>query len=133
MVGLIQKKYGESCRLRSPITKEQYAKAKKLLPDELVDILRISNGIDETMVNPHTGEIEVIDRIIYSFAEMKGQTNCYRSEYGGEGFVFAGDGAGGFFVLKPDGRIFLYEYHDLNEEPYAESLAAFFGSGEQSV
>lgn len=29
LVGLIHKKYCDSCRLRSPLTKGQYAKAKK--------------------------------------------------------------------------------------------------------
>ncbi|MBP3326019.1 MAG: hypothetical protein J6L77_06345 [Coprococcus sp.] len=35
MVNLIQQKYGEACQLRSPLTKKQYNKAHKFLPDEL--------------------------------------------------------------------------------------------------
>ncbi|MDE6665460.1 MAG: hypothetical protein K2K14_04625, partial [Ruminococcus sp.] len=78
------------------------------------------------ITNPNTRKIEVIDRIIYSLAEIKSQTNCYLDEYGGEGVVFAGNGAGGFFVLKPDGKIYIYEYYDLSEEYYAESLSDYF-------
>ncbi len=128
LVNLIQQKYGESCQLRSPLTKKQCDKAKKFLPDELFEVLKISNGIDEVMINPNTNKVEVIDRIIYSLAEMKTETNCYLGEYGSEGVVFAGNGAGGFFVLKPDGRVFLYEYYDLGEEYYADSLWEYFNN-----
>ncbi len=128
LVNLIQQKYGESCQLRSPLTKKQCDKAKKFLPDELFEVLKISNGIDEVMINPNTNKVEVIDRIIYSLAEMKTETNCYLGEYGSEEVVFAGNGAGGFFVLKPDGRVFLYEYYDLGEEFYADSLWEYFNN-----
>ncbi len=128
IVNLIQQKYGDSCQLRSPLTKKQYDKARKFLPNELFEILKISNGINEVMVNPNNGKVEVIDRIVYSLAEMKKQTDCYLSEYGSEGVVFAGNGAGGFFVLKPDGRIFLYEYYDLGEEFYADSMWEYFNN-----
>ncbi|MDE6833092.1 MAG: hypothetical protein K2J39_02420 [Ruminococcus sp.] len=126
IINLIQKKYGDSCQLRSPLNKRQYNKAKNILPHELLEILKISNGINEIMINPNTMKIEVIDRIIYSLAEVKSQTNCYSDEYGGEGVVFAGNGAGGFFILKPNGKIYIYEYFDLCEEYYAESLSDYF-------
>ena len=85
-----------------------------------------NNGIDEIMINPNNGKTEVIDSIIYSLAEIKAQTNSYLGEIGTDGFVFAGDGAGNFFVLKSDGRIFLYEYYDFSETFYANSLWEFF-------
>lgn len=78
------------------------------------------------MPNPNTGNNMVIDRIIYSLAEIESQTNCYLEEYGNEGVIFAGNGAGGFFILKPNGKIFLYEYFDLDEEYYADNLTDYF-------
>lgn len=126
IIELIEQKYGNTCRLRSPLTKNQCEKAKKYLPRELFNILRVSNGIDEIMINPNNGKTEVIDSIIYSLAEIKEQTNSYLGEIGTDGFVFAGDGAGNFFVLKSDGRIFLYEYYDFSETFYANSLCEFF-------
>lgn len=126
IVKLIQQKYGESCQLRSPLTKRQYQKAHKFLPAELLDILKISNGINEVMINPNTGKTEVIDRIVYTLAEIKSQTDCYSGEIGTEGVVFAGNGAGGYFILKPDGKIYVYEYYDWGEEIYAESLWDYF-------
>ncbi|MDE5556683.1 MAG: hypothetical protein K2J32_03145 [Ruminococcus sp.] len=78
------------------------------------------------MTNPDTMKIEVIDRIIYSLDEIKSQTNCYSNEYGSDGVVFAGNGAGGFFILKPNGKIYIYEYFDLCEEYYADSLSDYF-------
>ena len=92
----------------------------------MFNILRVSNGIDEIMINPNNGKTEVIDSIIYSLAEIKEQTNSYLGEIGTDGFVFAGDGAGNFFVLKSDGRIFLYEYYDFSETFYANSLLEYF-------
>ena len=126
IIELIEQKYGDTCRFRSPLTKRQVEKAKKYLPRELFNILKVSNGIDEIMINPNNGKTEVIDSIIYSLAEIKEQTNSYLGEIGTDGFVFAGDGAGNFFVLKSDGRIFLYEYYDFSETFYANSLWEFF-------
>ena len=126
IIELIQQKYGDTCRLRSPLTKNQYEKAKKYLPRELFNILQVSNGIDEIIINPNNGKTEVIDSIIYSLAEIKAQTNSYLDEIGTDGFVFAGDGAGNFFVLKSDGRIFLYEYYGFSETFYANSLWEYF-------
>lgn len=126
IINLIQQKYGASCQLRSPLNKRQYNKAKNILPHELLEILKVSNGINEIMTNPDTKKIKVTGWIIYSLAEIKSQTNYYSDEYGGEGVVFAGNGAGSFFVLKPDGKIYIYEYFDLNEEYYAESLSDYF-------
>ncbi len=126
IINLIQQKYGASCQLRSPLNKRQYDTAKKILPHELLEILKVSNGINEIITNPDTMKIEVIDKIIYSLDEIKSQTSHYSDEYGGEGVVFAGNGAGGFFILKPDGKIYIYEYYDLSEEYYAESLSDYF-------
>ncbi len=103
IIKLIQQIYGDSCQLRSPLNKRQYEKARKILPVELLEILKISNGINETMPNPNTGNNMVIDRIIYSLAEIESQTNCYLEEYGNEGVIFAGNGGEGFFILKSFG------------------------------
>jgi len=126
IINLIKQKYGDSCQLRSPLNKRQYNIAKKILPDELLEILNVSNGINEIMTNPNIKKIEVIDRIIFSLAEIKSQTDCYLNEYGSKDIIFAGNGAGGFFVLKPDGKIYIYEYFDLGEEYYADSLSDYF-------
>ena len=126
IIELIEQKYGDTCRLRSPLTKNQCEKAKKFLPGELFDILKVSNGIDEIMINLDNGKTEVIDSIINSLAEIKKQTNSYLGEIGTDGFVFAGDGAGKFFVLKSDGKVSLYEYYDFSETFYANSLWEYF-------
>lgn len=123
----ILENYGDSCQLCSPLSKKQYSTAKKFIPTELLEILKISNGINEVMINPNNNKIEVIGRIIYSLSEMKSQTASYLSEYGGFGVVFADNGAGGFFILKPDRKIYIYEYYDLGEEYYADSLYNYFG------
>ena len=124
IIELIQEKYGDTCRLHSPLTKSQYSKAKKYLPKELLDILKVSNGIDEIEII--NAKAEVIKSIVYSLAQIKEQTNAFLSECGNDGFVFSEDGTGDFYVLKTNGAIFVYKYFYLKEELYAESLANYF-------
>lgn len=126
IIDLIKSKYGENCRLRSPLTKSQYQNAKKILPKELCDILKVSNGIEEIMTNPNTNKKIVINHIIYTFSEIKTYTDCYSYEDNIEGFVFADNGIGNVYVLKPDGSITLYEESYQSEIPEAESLWDFF-------
>ena len=126
MIELIMKKYGDTCILHSPLTKSQYSKAKKYLPKELLDILKVSNGIDEIEII--NGKAEAIKPIIYSLAHIKEQTNAFLSECGNDGFVFAENGTGDFYVLKTNGAIYVYKYFDLKEELYAESLADYFSN-----
>lgn len=125
-IELIQEKYGDTCRLHSPLTKTQYRKANKYLPKELLDILKVSNGIDEIEII--NGKAEAIKPIIYSLAHIKEQTNAFLSECGNDGFVFSENGTGDFYVLKTNGAIFVYKYLYLKEEFYVESLADYFSS-----
>ena len=124
IIELIKEKYGDTCRMHSPLTKSQYSKAKKYLPKELLDILKVSNGIDEIEII--NGKAEEIKPIIYSLAHIKEQTNAFLSECGNDGFVFSENGTGDFYVLKTNGAIFVYKYFYLKEELYAESLANYF-------
>lgn len=126
IIELIKEKYGDTCRMHSPLTKSQYSKAKKYLPKELLDILKVSNGIDEIEII--NGKAEEIKPIIYSLAHIKEQTNAFLSECGNDGFVFAENGTGDFYVLKTNGAIYVYKYFDLKEELYAESLADYFSN-----
>ena len=126
IIELIKEKYGDTCRMHSPLTKSQYSKAKKYLPKELLDILKVSNGIDEIEII--NAKAEVIKPIVYSLAQIKEQTNAFLSECGNDGFVFAEDGTGDFFVLKNNGAIYVYKYFDFKEELYAESLADYFSN-----
>lgn len=128
IIKFIQQRYGDSCQLCSPLDNKQYNEARKILPVELLEILEISNGINELMTLPDTndGKPFIIGRILYSFDEIKSETYNYLDEYGGEGVVFAGNGAGGIFILKPDGTINIVEYFDEGEEFYAKSLSDYF-------
>ena len=126
IIELIKEKYGDTCRMHSPLTKSQYSKAKKYLPKELLDILKVSNGIDEIEII--NAKAEVIKPIVYSLAQIKEQTNAFLSECGNDGFVFAENGTGDFYVLKTNGAIYVYKYFDLKEDLYAESLADYFSN-----
>ena len=94
IIELIKEKYGDTCRMHSPLTKSQYSKAKKYLPKELLDILKVSNGIDEIEII--NGKAEEIKPIIYSLAHIKEQTNAFLSECGNDGFVFTENCTGDF-------------------------------------
>lgn len=126
IIDLIKTKYGENCQLRSPLAKSQYQKSRKILPKVLCDILKISNGIDEVMINPNTNKKIVINRIIYTFREINTYTDCYSYEDDINGVVFADNGIGDVYVIKPDGSITLYEESYQSETLIADSLWDFF-------
>lgn len=123
---LIRGLYGDCCVFCPPLDESLYDEAEKLVPEELLEILKISNGIKETMELPNREESIVIGWIIYPFDEIKAQTELYINEYNGEGVAFVGNGADGFFILKSDGKVYFRGYLDENDEPYADSLAEYF-------
>ncbi len=127
MIALIQQKYGEMCRLCPPLAESQYAKAEALLPADLFELLKISNGVPELMTHPKVddGEPFVIGSILYAFEDMLTESQAFKALFGADGLVIAGNGAGGYFVVRPDGTICLYEYVGEEGELYAENLRAF--------
>ena len=95
------------------------------LPEELKSLLRQSNGIQETMVHTKTGEEMVIGWIIYSLDEIIRETQYYKEEYGIDGVVFSGDGAGNPFYLL-DGKVYEFDPIDNESELKADSLEEFY-------
>ena len=96
------------------------------IPQAIRSILQVSNGIEETMLNPKTGEQMPIMWILYSYDEMMIESSFYQENYGIEGFVFADNGAGEPYVLKPDGTITCYNAIDDEEIQVADSLSDFY-------
>ena len=95
------------------------------LPEEIKALLSQTNGIQETMILPKTGEEIVIGWIINSLDEILWETQYYREEYGINGVVFSGDGAGNPFYIS-DGKIYEFDPID-NESTYkANSLEEFY-------
>lgn len=95
------------------------------LPEELKSLLKQSNGIQETMIHPKTGEEMVIGWIIYSLDEIVKETKYYKDEYGIDGVVFSGDGAGNPFYLL-DGKVYEFDPIDNESELKADSLEEFY-------
>lgn len=95
------------------------------LPEELKSLLKQSNGIQETMIHPKTGEDMVIGWIIYSLDEIVKETKYYKDEYGIDGVVFSGDGAGNPFYLL-DGKVYEFDPIDNESELKADSLEEFY-------
>ena len=97
------------------------------IPEKLLSILRISNGISETIVHPKSGEKIVIEWIIYPHEMMVSDTAFYRTEYQVEGIVFSGDGAGNPYLLKSNGTVTQFDGIDGTETEKAHSLEDFWG------
>ena len=95
------------------------------LPEELKSLLKQSNGIQETMIHPKTGEEMVIGWIIYSLDEIVKETKYYKDEYGIDGVFFSGDGAGNPFYLL-DGKVYEFDPIDNESELKADSLEEFY-------
>ena len=96
------------------------------IPEELLFILRISNGISETMVHPQSDEKIIIEWIIYPYEMMVNDTAFYRTEYQMEGIVFSSDGTGNPYLLKPNGTITHFDGIDGVETAEACTLENFF-------
>ena len=96
------------------------------IPEELYEILQVSNGIEETMIEPKTGQEIPIAWIVYPYERMMEETDFYKNEYNIEGIVFADDGAGNPYVLKSDGEVAYYNVIDGEETKEANSLAEFY-------
>lgn len=128
-IALIQAKYGDACRLCPPLDKEDYEAAAQRLPAELLGILSVSNGIEELMTLPdvNDGAPFPVGYIVDPYQGILAQTAYFSEFWDEEGIAFAGNGAGGCYVLKQDGTVWLYEYVGEEGELVAEDLAAYFG------
>lgn len=121
-ISRIYNTYGGNISLQAPY---QGKKAENI-PDELYSILSVSNGILQTMFHPETGEKIEITWILYPFDLMSEQTAFFKAEYNIEGVVFADDGAGSPFIMKPDGKIICYNVIVVEETIVANTLFDFY-------
>ena len=126
-IELIQQKLGASFRLCPPLEEPQLSLAKNMLPNDLLELLKISNGILELMTHPKTndGKPFVIGSILYSFDEILSESKAFYELYGIEGIVIAGNGTGGYFIIRPDETIYLYEYVGEEGEYYAKNISEY--------
>ena len=131
IIYFIQQKYGDLCQLCPPLDEEQYPLAKKMLPATLFEILKISNGILEMMSLPNVddGKSFEIGFIIDTFEDMCSETKDLSDLYGIEGLVFAGNGAGSYYIINPDEKIYLYEPIGEDWELYANDIREFISKG----
>ena len=120
IIDAIKDFYDGMIKLQEPVDCDSYD-----LPKELKALLSQTNGIQETMIHPKTGEEMVIGWVVYSLDEIKKETQFYRKEYGINGVVFSSDGAGNpYYIL--DGKI--YEFDPIDNESIlkADSLEEFY-------
>ena len=120
IIDLIKEKYGENTKMLEPMVCDDAN-----IPDCLRSILQQSNGIQETMLHPKTGEQIVIGWIVYSYEEMIKSTNLYKEEYCLSGVVFCDDGAGNPFYLL-DGKVYEFDPIDNESSLVAGSIEEFF-------
>jgi len=122
LIDVIRDSYNGMIRLQPPADCIEYS-----LPEELKTLLSQSDGIQDTMILPQNGEEIVVGWIVYSLDEIKRETQYYKEEYGINGIVFSGDGAGNPFYIS-DGKI--YEFDPIDNESIlkADSLEEFFTS-----
>ena len=127
IIHMIQQTYGNLCQLCPPLDEEQYPHAEKMLPAALFEVLKISNGVLEMMSLPNVdnGKPFSIGFIIESFDGMCSASKELRELYGIEGLAFAGNGAGGYYVMNPDGKIHLYECVGEDGDFYADNIMEY--------
>lgn len=121
MLAMITEKYGGSIKTFAPL---EVNPDRSDVPAVLLEILRRSNGIMETMRNPLTGTYENIGWIVYPLSEIIKWTGFYHEEYGIKGTVFSDDGAGNPYYLKKNGKVYLLDSGE--ETLVSDSLYEFF-------
>ena len=97
-----------------------------IIPTELAEILKVSNGIME-MFNLGNTLLE-IGWIIYPCEMIVESTEFFKNQCGIDGVVFSDDGAGNPFYIKSNGLIYFYEYEysDGAEVAVSNSLYEYF-------
>ncbi len=120
IIDVIKDFYDGMIKLQEPADCNNYD-----LPEELKKLLIQTNGIQEIMIHPQTGEEIVIGWIVYSLDEINRETQFYREEYGINGVVFSGDGAGNPYYIS-DGKIFEFDPIDNESILKADSLEEFY-------
>ena len=120
IIDVIKDFYDGMIKLQEPADCNNYD-----LPEELKKLLIQTNGIQEIMIHPQTGEEMVIGWIVYSLDEINRETQFYREEYGINGVVFSGDGAGNPYYIS-DGKIFEFDPIDNESILKADSLEEFY-------
>ena len=127
ILDLISKKYDGNIIVHEGLTIEHAECAREKIPTQLLALFIQSNGIEEVMILPDTGEPEPIAWIVYPYKMILEESIFFQETYGIEGAVFADDGAGSPYYMKNDGRIYYYEPSYEEESFVAESLEEFFG------
>ena len=96
------------------------------VPEALYTLLRFSNGIGETMRHPGTGEEMMIAWIVYPYEMIAEETRFFATNYGIKGVVFADDGTGDPYLIKPDGTITHFHCMDNEEIKITDTLFEYF-------
>ncbi len=115
---LICEMYNNNILLHNPLQIDDSS-----MPTELIEILRVSNGIEEVITVKD--KKESIGWILYSYEMIKNNTGYYAEKYGIKGYVFSDDGAGNVFIIKKD-CVYLFNVIDNEEDLFAESLVKFW-------
>lgn len=126
MIEWISKKYEGNIRLNPPLQAKELEAVKQTFPTPLQEILKQTNGIKESMINPNTGEQIEISWIVYPYHMILEESAFYKDTYSLEGVVFSDDGAGNPYYLKTDGKIYLFEAMDNAEALIAASMEEFY-------
>ena len=118
----ISRRYEGDIGLRPPFMGE----AELDFPPELLDLLRESNGISETMLHPKTFEPIDIAWVLYPYEQILEGTALLLEDHGVEGWNFADDGADCLYLRKADGSISCYDQLERTETRAAGSLEEFY-------
>lgn len=121
-IGKISERYGGEILLHAPYNGERCDNISK----EIYSILRVSNGISETMRLSGINEKIEIGWVIYSHEMILEWTSFYAANYGIKGIVFSDDGADGVYCMKRDETITYFNRIDNEETQAADTLWDFF-------
>lgn len=130
LLKLIQLSYN-NIYLKNGATSKQIDSLKKSIgfkiPNELLDLLSISNGIEETIYISQINQVKSISHIIYPIDIILSETKFYFKEYALNNIlIFTNDENGNPYLLKDDYKVYLFNSIDGELQLYANNILEFF-------
>lgn len=131
LLKLIQLTYENNIHLKDGATSQQIDFLKKFIdfkiPNELLELLSISNGIEETMYIPQINQTESISHIVYSIEMIISENKFYSKEYNLNNIlIFSDNGIGNPILINSNLKIYLFDCIDNQLEYISNDIVEYF-------
>lgn len=127
----INKKYPDGVKLKIPVSYKNIKKIEKKfnikLDDNLIEILKICDGIIELIKEPETGKSIEISDILFSVNDIIESTDFISQEYELKNYIaISGDDSGNYFLMKSGNpQVYIFDTIDKEINLYSKNIIEF--------